>query len=65
MTDAVAKAAGVPAAEVRRAHQLRGSLPDVAQAALAAASEAAGTSGRDGAAARRGRSDRRRPDRQR
>ena len=36
MTDAVAKAAGVPAAEVRRAHQLRGSLPEVARAALAA-----------------------------
>ena len=37
MTDAVAKAAGAPAAEVRRAYQLRGSLPEVAQAALAAA----------------------------
>jgi DNA ligase 1 len=34
MTDAVAKAAGVPAEEVRRAHQLGGSLPEVAQAAL-------------------------------
>jgi DNA ligase 1 len=34
MTDAVAKAAGVPADEVRRAHQLGGSLPEVAQAAL-------------------------------
>jgi DNA ligase 1 len=34
MTDAVAKAAGVPADEVRRAHQLGGSLPDVARAAL-------------------------------
>jgi DNA ligase-1 len=34
MTDAVAKAAGVPAAEVRRAHQLGGSLPEVAHAAL-------------------------------
>ena len=42
MTDAVAKAAGAPAAEVRRAHQLRGSLPEVAQAALAAASAAGG-----------------------
>ncbi len=31
MTDAVAKAAGVPAEEVRRAHQLGGSLPEVAQ----------------------------------
>jgi ATP-dependent DNA ligase I len=37
MTEAVARAAGVPAAEVRRAHQLRGSLPEVARAALAAA----------------------------
>ncbi|HEX9066117.1 MAG TPA: ATP-dependent DNA ligase [Streptosporangiaceae bacterium] len=37
MIEAVAKAAGVPAAEVRRAHQLRGSLPEVAQAALGAA----------------------------
>jgi ATP-dependent DNA ligase I len=34
MTDAVAKAAEVPAEEVRRAHQLGGSLPDVALAAL-------------------------------
>ena len=37
MVDAVARATGAPAAEVRRAHQLRGSLPEVAQAALAAA----------------------------
>jgi DNA ligase 1 len=37
MTDAVAKAAGAPAAEIRRAHQLRGSLAEVAKAALAAA----------------------------
>jgi len=37
MTDAVAKAAAAPAAEVRRAHQLRGSLAEVAKAALAAA----------------------------
>lgn len=37
MTDAVAKAAGAPVAEVRRAHQLRGSLLEVAQSALAAA----------------------------
>jgi DNA ligase 1 len=35
MTDAVARAAGVPAEEVRRAHQLGGSLPEVAGAALA------------------------------
>src|SRR5262249_36647206 len=34
MTDAVAKAAGVPADEVRRARQLGGWLPEVAQAAL-------------------------------
>jgi DNA ligase-1 len=34
MTDAVASAAGVPADQVRRAHQLGGSLPEVAQAAL-------------------------------
>jgi len=34
MTDAVARAAGVPADEVRRAHQLGGSLPEVARAAL-------------------------------
>jgi DNA ligase-1 len=34
MADAVAKAAGVPAEEVRRAHQLGGSLPEVALAAL-------------------------------
>jgi len=37
MTEAVARAAGVPAGEVRRAHLLAGSLPPVAQAALAAA----------------------------
>ncbi|MGI9006726.1 MAG: ATP-dependent DNA ligase [Streptosporangiaceae bacterium] len=41
MIEAVAKAAGVPAAEVRRAYQLRGSLPEVAQAALTAAASAA------------------------
>jgi ATP-dependent DNA ligase I len=34
MTDAVAAAAGVPADLVRRAHQLGGSLPEVAAAAL-------------------------------
>ncbi|HEX6934202.1 MAG TPA: ATP-dependent DNA ligase [Streptosporangiaceae bacterium] len=39
MTDAVARAAGVPAAEVRRAHQLRGSLAEVARAALGAAAD--------------------------
>ncbi|HEY7011593.1 MAG TPA: ATP-dependent DNA ligase [Streptosporangiaceae bacterium] len=37
MTDAVARAAAVPAEEVRRAHQLGGSLPAVAQAALGSA----------------------------
>ena len=37
MTEAVARAAGVPTAEVRRAHLLAGSLPLVAQAALTAA----------------------------
>jgi len=37
MTEAVARAAGVPAAEVRRAHLVAGSLPLVAQAALTAA----------------------------
>jgi ATP-dependent DNA ligase I len=41
MTEAVARAAGVPAEEVRRAHQLGGSLPEVAEAAL-------GTPGRAG-----------------
>jgi ATP-dependent DNA ligase I len=35
MTDALARAAGVPVEEVRRAHQLGGSLPEVALAALA------------------------------
>ena len=35
MTEAIARAAGVPADLVRRAHQLGGSLPEVAQAALA------------------------------
>ena len=34
MTEAIARAAGVPAGLVRRAHQLGGSLPEVAQAAL-------------------------------
>jgi ATP-dependent DNA ligase I len=45
MTDALARAAEVPAEEVRRAHQLGGSLPEVALAAL---------SGTDPAAALRG-----------
>jgi ATP-dependent DNA ligase I len=34
MTDAIARAAGVPGADVRRAHQLSGSLPTAAAAAL-------------------------------
>jgi DNA ligase-1 len=37
MTEAVARAAGVPSEEVRRAFLLAGSLPEVAQAALGAA----------------------------
>ncbi len=40
MIEAVARAAGVPAGEVRRAHLLGGSLPAVATAALPAASSA-------------------------
>jgi DNA ligase-1 len=36
MTEAIARAAGVPADLVRRAHQLGGSLPEVARAALGA-----------------------------
>jgi len=36
MTDAIARAAGVPGADVRRAHQLSGSLPAAAAAALGA-----------------------------
>jgi DNA ligase-1 len=40
MTDAVAKAAGAPVAEVRRAVMFSGSLPRTAQAALAGGSEA-------------------------
>jgi len=36
MTDAIARAANVPSGEVRRAHQLSGSLPAAAVAALAA-----------------------------
>ncbi len=45
MTEAVALAAGVPAQAVRRANQLRGSLPQVARAALAAAAEGADSPG--------------------
>jgi DNA ligase-1 len=41
MVEAVARAAGVPAGEVRRAHLLGGSLPAVAGAALTAAGPAA------------------------
>jgi ATP-dependent DNA ligase I len=44
MTEALARAADVPAEEVRRAHQLGGSLPEVAEAAL-------GTSATEGALA--------------
>jgi DNA ligase 1 len=43
MADAIARAAGVPAVEVRRAHQLSGSLPAAAAAALGAADSAAAT----------------------
>jgi ATP-dependent DNA ligase I len=45
MIEAVALAAGAPAAEVRRANQLRGSLPQVARAALSAAREGTGPDG--------------------
>jgi DNA ligase-1 len=45
MTDAVAKAAGVPAPEVRRAVMLSGSLPRTAQAALDGGSAALTTFG--------------------
>ncbi|HEX3955261.1 MAG TPA: ATP-dependent DNA ligase [Trebonia sp.] len=45
MTDAVAKAAGVPVADVRRAVMLSGSLPSAAQAALGGGSEALATFG--------------------
>jgi DNA ligase-1 len=52
MIEAVARAAGVDAAEVRRAHLLGGSLPAVAEAALSAASAARGAgAGDDDAAA--------------
>jgi ATP-dependent DNA ligase I len=50
MTEAVARAAGVPAAEVRRAHLLAGSLPLVAQAALTVAWPATDTEPDSGAA---------------
>jgi DNA ligase 1 len=43
MSDAIARAAGVPGTEVRRAHQLSGSLPAAAAAALRAASTAEAT----------------------
>jgi DNA ligase-1 len=52
MIEAVARAAGVHAGEVRRAHLLGGSLPAVAEAALSAASAARGVgAGDDDAAA--------------
>jgi DNA ligase-1 len=41
MTDAIARAAAVPAADVRRAHQLSGSLAAAAAAALGAGGDAA------------------------
>jgi DNA ligase 1 len=41
MTDAIARAAGVPAAAVRRAYQICGSLADAATAALAATDDPA------------------------
>jgi ATP-dependent DNA ligase I len=44
MTEAVARAAGVPAAAVRRAYQLSGSLADTAVAALAVPTEGPGSS---------------------
>jgi DNA ligase-1 len=43
MTDAIARAAGVPGAEVRRAHQLSGSLAATAAAALGATDAGAAT----------------------
>jgi ATP-dependent DNA ligase I len=45
MTDAVARAAAVPVAQVRRAVMLRGSLPAVAEAALSGGSDALGRFG--------------------
>jgi len=50
MIEAVARAAGVPAAEVRRAHLLAGWLPRIAQAALTASGGTAGQAERDAAA---------------
>jgi ATP-dependent DNA ligase I len=52
MTDAVARAAGVPAEEVRRAHQLGGSLPEVAEAALGIGTDAGQGPAEDGSQAR-------------
>ena len=51
MIEAVARAAGVDAGEVRRAHLLGGSLPVVAEAALSAASAAREDGAGDGDAA--------------
>jgi ATP-dependent DNA ligase I len=51
MIEAVARAAGVDAGEVRRAHLLGGSLPVVAEAALSAASAARADGAGDGDAA--------------
>jgi ATP-dependent DNA ligase I len=48
MTEAIARAAGVPASLVRRAHQLGGSLPEVAQAALGGPGRPDGPGGPDG-----------------
>ncbi len=45
MTEAVAQAAGVPAQEVRRAAQLRGSLQQVARAAMTAVAQGADRDG--------------------
>ena len=55
MTDAVARAAGVSAEEVRRAHQMGGSLPEVASAALGGAGPAGALSALRGFALRVGR----------
>jgi len=51
MIEAVARAAGVAAGEVRRAHLLGGSLPALAEAALSAASAARGDGAGDDEAA--------------
>ncbi len=50
MTEAVAQAAGVPAAEVRRALMLGGSLPAVAHAALCGSADPLGAGGGRGGA---------------